>query len=102
MWWNHQNLDADRLDKAGIRWHFRVWHDVVDGTHVERIFFWDDARDSTGVVHISPGIHVKRLHAMIEKLVADPVLRQRYSRDLQFPLERHYSQYEPFPPFDSN
>ena len=96
MWWNHQNLNAARRDKAGVRWNFMVWHDVVDGVHKERIFFWNEDRDSTGVVEFSPGIHVKQLHAVIDKLVADPQLRELHSRELLFPIERHYSNYEPF------
>lgn len=97
MWLRHQNLDADRLDKAGTRWHFRVWHHTVNGANIERVFFWDDNRDSTGVVHVSPAIHVRQLHDLIEKLVSDAALRQRNARELRFPIERHYSEYEPFP-----
>ena len=96
MWWNHQNLDAPRQDKAGKRWHFRVWHGSVNGTHIERIFFWDDLQDMTGVVHLCPSLHVTRLHALINKLVADPDLRERHRRELKFPVERHYSVYEEF------
>ena len=79
-----------------MRWHFRVWHDTVNGIHTERIFFWNNVRDRTGVMEISPGIHVTRVHAMIEKLVADPELGKRHERLLRFPLERDYTSYEPF------
>lgn len=95
MWWDYQNLNAPRRDKAGVCWNFRVWHDVVDGVHVERIFFWNESRDSTGVVEFVPGIHVKKLHSVIEKLVADPMMRESHSKVLHFPLERHYSNYAP-------
>jgi hypothetical protein len=95
MWWDHQNLDAARRDKAGTRWSFRVWHDVVYGVHTERIFFWNDERDATGVIEFRPGVHVKRLHQVIEKLVSDPKLRESNARVLKFPIERHYSAYEP-------
>ena len=79
MWWENQNLNATRRDKAGVRWNFRVWHDVVDGIHVERMFFWNESRDSTGVAEFAPGVHVKQLHGFIEKLVANPMLFERHS-----------------------
>ena len=97
MWWNGQNLDVPRLDKNGKRWNFRVWHDVIHGIHKERVFFWDDAREVTGVVFPNPSLHVRQLHSLIEKIVADPSLRERHRRDLNFPLERHYSEYGSFP-----
>jgi hypothetical protein len=97
MWWNHQNLNSPRRDKAGTRWHFRVWHDIVDGHHRERVFFWDDDKKQTGVVLLGDSLHVTRLHALIDKLVADPAIRQVHRRDLKFPVERHYARYEPFP-----
>jgi hypothetical protein len=95
MWWDHQNLNATRRDKTGVRWNFRVWHDTVDRLHVERVFFWNDAKEVTGIVELRPGIHVKKVHDLIEKLVADPALRELHSREIRFPLERHYSVYEP-------
>ena len=96
MWWDHQNLDKPREDKAGERWHFRVWHDVVDETHVVRIFFWNDDRSTTGVVPFLPGArtHVRAIRAFLEKLLAHPELRSKHQRELRFPLERHYSRYE--------
>jgi hypothetical protein len=33
----------------------------------------------------------------MDKLVADPELREQYRRDLSFPLERYYSEYGAFP-----
>jgi hypothetical protein len=99
MWWDYQNLDKPRLDSFGTRWNFRVWHDVVDLHHVARVFFWDDARVSTGVMIMSKAARtdVAALHAMIQKLASDPDLRARHERELTFPLERHYSSYGAFP-----
>jgi hypothetical protein len=72
-----QNLNKPRKDKTGKRWNFRVWHDVCPRVgHVERVFFWDDKREFCGVVIVSPGIHVSRLHALIQNLLADPVLQK--------------------------
>jgi len=41
--------------------------------------------------------HSSRLKRLIEKLVADPTLRKKHRKQLQFPLERHYSEYGAFP-----
>jgi hypothetical protein len=103
VWWNQQNLNKPRKDKTGKRWNFRVWHDVCPQVgHVERVFFWDDKREFCGVVIVSPGIHVSRLHALIQNLLADPALRKKHQRKLCFPLERHYSEYGAFPEETSN
>jgi hypothetical protein len=97
MWWDGQNLDKPRMDVTGKRWNFRVWHGVIEGRHIERVFFWDDSRESCGVVLLSPSLHVSRLRMLIQKLVADPALRKKHKRELCFPLERHYSDYPAFP-----
>jgi hypothetical protein len=102
MWMNHQNLNKPRKDKNGKKWNFRVWFDVWTETKVlsaQRVFFWDDAKQSCGVVVLIPGseMHVSRLKQMIANLVADPRLREKYRRELRFPLERHYSEYGVFP-----
>jgi hypothetical protein len=99
MWWDHQNLDKPRRDSDGVRWNVRVWHDVVKNKHVARVFFWNDERDVCGVRIFGPDerTHVTALHAFIEKLISSSDLRQKYSRDLHFPLERHYSAYGVFP-----
>jgi hypothetical protein len=101
MWWDSQNLDKPRRDKSGKRWNFRVWHEVWTEDKVldaQRVFFWDDEKDCCGVVLLLPGttLHVRDLHRLIEKLVADPELREEHKRDLRFPIERHYSEYGAF------
>lgn len=40
MWWDSQNLNATRIDKHGAKWHFRVWHEIIESRHVARVFFW--------------------------------------------------------------
>jgi hypothetical protein len=54
---------------------------------------------SCGVVLFPPGreVHFKRLKQVIAKLVAESELRAKHERDLQFPLERHYSNFPVFP-----
>jgi hypothetical protein len=41
--------------------------------------------------------HTTALHDFIEKLTASAALRQKYLRNLDFPLERYYSMYGVFP-----
>ena len=99
MWWDQQNLGQPRVDKTGARWHFAVWHDLIDRSHVARVFFWDDQRSFTGVLIIPAGgrTDVQALHDWIQKLAADPALRNQCQRALRFPLERHYSFFGAFP-----
>lgn len=107
MWWDDQNLNQSRKDKSGKRWNFRVWHEVWTDTKIlsaQRIFFWDDDKAWCGVVLLMPGstVHISRLHRIIANLVADQTLREKYRRELHFPLERHYSKYGAFPEEQSN
>jgi hypothetical protein len=98
LWWEHQKLDKVRTDKTGTKWHVRIWRDSRKGKHVARVFFWNDERDSIGVVLLPPErrTDVSALRSVIEKLAADPKLRAKHRRKLQFPLERYYSQYGAF------
>ena len=97
MWWNHQNLEIPRKDASGAVWHFRVWHDHVDGMYRQRVFFWNDARSETGVVelHGDQVLHVSRLKQVITKLIKQPEYRARHQRAIEIPVERKYSVYEP-------
>jgi hypothetical protein len=102
MWWDHQNLNMPRTDKSGTKWNFRVWHEVLALQrlqHVARVFFWDEEKDSTGVVLLGPEVntHVRVLHGVIEKLLADSKFRVKQLRRLRFPLDRHYAEYGAFP-----
>jgi hypothetical protein len=102
VWWDNQNLNKPRTDKSGAKWNFRVWHDVLTLQrlqHVARVFFWDPKQDSAGVVLLGPeaNSHVRVLHNVIEKLLADSKFRAKHLRRLQFPLDRHYAEYGVFP-----
>jgi hypothetical protein len=97
MWWNTQNVDLARTDSNGRVWHFRVWHDTVEGTNIQRIFFWDELRSETGIIELvgDRTRHVSRIKQLMAKLVTDPEFRARYRRDILFPVERKYAAYEP-------
>jgi len=102
MWWDAQNLNKPRTDKGGTKWNFRVWHTVLTLGRVEsvaRVFFWDEEQSVTGVVLLGPDVstHVRDLHSLIDKLVADPKLRAKHQRRIRFPLDRHYAEYGAFP-----
>ena len=85
--------------KKGTKWNFRVWHDTVNRKRVARVFFWNDERDSSGIVLFPPGARTNfsALHSLIEKLVADPKIRAKHQRELRFPIERYYSVYGALP-----
>jgi hypothetical protein len=97
MWWRSQHLSESRKDSGGRKWNFRVWHDVVDGKAVERVFFWDDLRTETGAIEFvgDQTLHVTRLRQLIEKLVKQPKFRAKHRRGLRFPVERAYREYAP-------
>jgi len=99
MWWDGQNLDKPRRDSTGKLWHFRVWSCVGAGQMGQRVFFWDHEKRECGVVLLlgRSSLHVSKLHQLIDKLAADSALRQRYQRELEFQLERHYSNFGAFP-----
>ena len=99
MWWDEQNLDKAREDRSGHKWHFRVWHAVVDLKHVARVFFWDDARDFCGVVLIpkSGRTDVRAIRNIIQKIASDSAFRLQHLREISFPLERFYESYPAFP-----
>ena len=94
--------ERPRRDKSGNRWNFRYWYAgaLSDPTRrAARLFFWDDQKCDCGVVLFPPGATMpySRMKSLIEKLVADAKLRRRHQRELQFPLEAHYSEYPAFP-----
>jgi hypothetical protein len=92
MWWTQSNLDKPRRDKRGRLWHFRVWYDFRDGLSTQRIYFWDNDHKEMGVVELvgDQTLDVSRLRQRIAKLVSSPEYRQRFHRELRFPIERHY------------
>ena len=78
-------------------WHFRVWHGHVEGTYVQLVFFWNDAKSESGVVEFrgDQALHVSRLKQVIAKLVSSSEYRLRFRRDLEFPVEAKYATYRP-------
>lgn len=93
MWWNYQNLDIPRKGKDGSLWHFRVWHDPIEGNYTQRIFFWDEAKKITGYLEFSNDktLHISKLKQRINKIITNPEYRQKFLRELNFPVEKHYS-----------
>jgi hypothetical protein len=90
--------------KDGVRWYFTYWHSPWPGDDVkvekaQRLFFWNQGMSELGAVILPPGktMSYARIESLIEKLVADPKLRKKYQRDIEFPLERHYPEYGAFP-----
>jgi hypothetical protein len=94
--------EKSRKDKSGVRWNFCYWYaGALSGTShkAQRLFFWDERKKTCGAVLFLPGSTVpySRIKSVIEKLVADEKLRRQHERELQFPLEDHYSIYPVFP-----
>jgi hypothetical protein len=98
--------EKSRKDKSGKRWNFCYWYSGQTSPQraSARLFFWDDGKIDCGVVLFLPGstIRYSRIKDVINKLVADPANREKHKRQLNFPLERHYSEYPIFPEENSN
>ena len=93
MSWMSQNLDLPVRDAKGPLWHFRVWSGSIDGVRIQRIFFWDESLKTTGYAEFAADqtLHVRQIRQRIRKIVKDGDYRARFLRELDFPLERHYS-----------
>lgn len=93
MWWNGQNLEKPIKGVDGLLWHFRVWHDHIFGVYTQRIFFWDEERKNTGFAEFAGDqtLHITKIKQRIRKIVTDSSYRDRFQRQLDFPIERHYS-----------
>jgi hypothetical protein len=87
-----QNLNNPIIGPDGTTWHFMVGFDYIDGVHIQRIFFWDDAKRITGMLERrgSDTLHVQRLKDRIRRIAKDKAFRSRFLRDLEFPLHRHW------------
>jgi hypothetical protein len=88
MWVRSKEMKRPVEDRRGCLWHFQLWW----GAAVQRVFFWDDARETTGVIEFATDrtLHYSKLRQQIQKLAKDPAYRKRYLKPLKFPLERHY------------
>jgi hypothetical protein len=91
-WWRGQNLDKPIVGQDGIKWHFLVWHDSVEGIRTQRIFFWDESRTQTGLVELrgNKTLHVKRIKDRLAKIAKDRMYRNKHLRPLEFPIERYW------------
>jgi hypothetical protein len=92
IWWRGQNLTNPVVDAGGTGSHFLVGHDHVDGIHTQRIFFWNTARDVTGLLELrgDTALHVRRVKDRIKRLANYARYRERFLRPLEFPLERYW------------
>lgn len=92
MWWRGQNIDNPIIDKNGNYWEFKVWHDFVEGIYLQKIYFWDKNKDTTGVIELNGGntVHKNKLKDKMKKLANDISYRNKYLLDLKFPLEKNY------------
>jgi hypothetical protein len=104
MWQDQER----RRDHSGSSWNFRIWGGflwIEDKPAMgHRLFFWSDNKSTCGVILFLPGSDRRFRHvkSLIEKLVADPTLREKHRRELRFPLERYYSDFGAFPEEKSN
>lgn len=91
MW----SLEKPRQDKLGRKWHFACWREGTRDVRVEhpqQLFYWNDELTEGGVVLFARDKTVRdsQIKNWIEKLVADPELRQRHTASLRFPVQRFY------------
>lgn len=85
-------------DRSGERWNFRYWYSGWSRDHTkkaQRLFFWNDSKNICGVIVLLPGRTqpYSRLLSLMKELTAKAELRERYRRQLRFPLERYYSEF---------
>ncbi len=93
MWWDYQNLNIPRKVKDGVLWHFRVWHDHIEGVYTQRIFFWDNDYKLTGYLEFAGNqtLHVSKIKQRMNKIISNPDYRQKFLCELNFPLEKNNS-----------
>ena len=88
MW----SFDRTVHDKVGRSWHFRLWHDFLEGKEVQHIFFWNEERSETGVLELEGDqtLHMRKVRQRMTRLAVDPEYRKQFRKPLSFPLERHH------------
>jgi hypothetical protein len=99
--------EKSRKDKSGTRWNFCYWNAGPFGEKSrrgQRLFFWDDRKETSGVVLFLPGktVRYSQISDLIGKLVAHESIRKQYQRELLFPLEEHHTLFGTFPEEISN
>ena len=92
IWWTDQNMDQPIVGPDGTEWHFLVGHDFDGGEYVQRVFFWDENRATTGVVEWrgSETLHVRKIKDRMRRIATDGTYRSQFLRPLRFPVERHW------------
>jgi len=91
-WWRGQNLEGPLRGPDGRSWHFLVWHGSLGNIYTQRIFFWDDSQEESGVVELKDHqtLHLSKLRDRQRKLAQDGAYRERWLQPLEFPIERHW------------
>ena len=86
------SLTTTIVDAKGTAWHFLVGHDYTDGIETERIFFWDGARDVTGLLEFRGDacLNVRRIKDRMKRLANDPEYRGLFLHPLKFPVKRYW------------
>ena len=92
IWCRSQNLTGPIVDAKGTPWSFLVGWDSTDGVETQRIFFWDETKEVTGLLELRGDacLHVRRIRDRTKRLVTDREYRGRFLRRLGFPVERHW------------
>lgn len=92
MIWN-RGQSLRRVECAeGTVWHFLIGFDFTDGIMMERIFFWDEAKEITGLLELrgEACLHLRRIKDRMKRLANDSEYRRQFLRPLDFPVERYW------------
>ncbi|MBB6612259.1 hypothetical protein H7F15_14510 [Pontibacter sp. Tf4] len=97
MWWQDAGFEKVLTDKSGERWNFKVWHGYHEGQYLQRIFFWTDSKSQTGLIEFNTHqtLHRTKLKDRIIKLVNNEEYRNKFLKELEFPVEEKYYNYSP-------
>jgi hypothetical protein len=91
----------EKRDRSGKRWNFSYWYTFRFSSDInaQRLFFWDDGHEECGVILFLQDATrpFSQIQSLVDKLVADPKLREQHRRELRFPLERYYAEFGSFP-----
>jgi hypothetical protein len=89
MWIVQPGLRESIKDKYGKVWHFAHWSDVKEGVDIQRLFFWDTEKESTGLVELKGDkiIHYSKWKDRALKIVNDKEYRAKFIKPLKFPLD---------------
>ena len=79
-WLRGQNLERPIVGPDGTTWHFLVWYGHIGGVSLQRIYFWDEAKVTSGLLVLTDDqtIHVRRLKDRMRRLAKDPKYRGRF------------------------